>query len=107
MGWMAGFGFQAGTIFFPYPQHAVHLLPAQTHVQLVPGAISPGVKLLGHEVDNSPPSNTEVKNGGDIPPHPPCLHGTVLFKCFLIKRRDNFTFTLLINQKTMNSEVSL
>jgi hypothetical protein len=34
----------------------------------VPGALSPGIKRPGHEADNSPPSNTEVKNGEAIHP---------------------------------------
>jgi hypothetical protein len=29
------------------------------------GALSPGVKLTGHEADYSTASNAEVKNGGD------------------------------------------
>jgi hypothetical protein len=42
------------------------------------GALSSGVKRPGHEADHSLPSNVEVKNGGAIPPLPPCLHGVVL-----------------------------
>jgi hypothetical protein len=30
--------------------------------------ISPGLERLGRESDDSPPSNTEVKNSGAIPP---------------------------------------
>jgi hypothetical protein len=37
----------------------------------------PGVKKLGHKADRSPPSGTEVKNGGGIPPLIR-LHGVVL-----------------------------
>jgi hypothetical protein len=38
------------------------------------GALSPGVKRLGHEADHSPPSS--AKNGGAIPqlPHASSLH---------------------------------
>jgi hypothetical protein len=32
------------------------------------GSFSPGVKRPGCEADHSPPSSTEVKNGGAIPP---------------------------------------
>jgi hypothetical protein len=41
------------------------------------GALSPGVKRLGREADRSPPSSTEVENGGAIPllPHSPSGRG--------------------------------
>jgi hypothetical protein len=35
--------------------------PTQPLIQCVPGALSLGVKLLGREADNSPPSTAEVK----------------------------------------------
>jgi hypothetical protein len=38
----------------------------------------PGVKRQGREANHSPPSNTEVKNGGAVPPFPMHLHGVVL-----------------------------
>jgi hypothetical protein len=39
-------------------------------IQWVPGAISPGVKQLGHEADHSPQFSAEVKNDGAVlPPH--------------------------------------
>jgi hypothetical protein len=46
-----------GNFFFspPYPERA------QLPTQWVPGAISLGVKLLGHETDHSTPSSAEVK----------------------------------------------
>jgi hypothetical protein len=34
------------------------------------GASVPGLKLSEREANYSPPSNVEVKNGGDIPPLP-------------------------------------
>jgi hypothetical protein len=34
------------------------------------GALFPGVKRLGREADHSPPSSSEVKNGGAVPPLP-------------------------------------
>jgi hypothetical protein len=40
--------------------------------------LSPGVRLLRHEVDYSLPSGAEVKNGGAIPPVPLRLHVVVL-----------------------------
>jgi hypothetical protein len=46
--------------------------PIQLPVQWVPGALSPGLKRQGREANHSPPSSTEVKNGGTVPPlsHP-------------------------------------
>jgi hypothetical protein len=50
-----------------------------THpIQWVLGALSLWVKWPGREVNHSPPSNAEVKNGGDILHSPICLHGVVL-----------------------------
>jgi hypothetical protein len=40
------------------------------NIQWVPGASSLGVKRPGSEANHSPPSSTEVKNGGDIPQLP-------------------------------------
>jgi hypothetical protein len=43
------------------------------------GALSPGKKRQGREVNYSPPSTVEDKNGGAIPPLPHIyLHGVVL-----------------------------
>jgi hypothetical protein len=44
--------------------------PIQPLIQWMAGALSPGVKQLGHEGDHLPPSSAEVKNGGAIPPLP-------------------------------------
>jgi hypothetical protein len=66
----------------------------QTPIQWVLGAISPGVMWRGHEADHSPPSTAEVKNGGAIPS---LLHMSLCHSAYLIKYRDNFTFTLLVN----------
>jgi hypothetical protein len=44
--------------------------PTQPPLQWGPGALCPGVKRLGCEPDKSPPSSTEVKKGGAIPPFP-------------------------------------
>jgi hypothetical protein len=37
------------------------LLLTQPPIQWVPGALSPGVKRPGREVDHSPPASAEVK----------------------------------------------
>jgi hypothetical protein len=50
-----------------------------------------GVKRLGGEPDNSPPSSDEIKNAWTIialPQHD-------FLACYLAKNRDNFTFTFI------------
>jgi hypothetical protein len=42
----------------------------QPPIHWVLGALSLGVKKLEHEVDHSPLSSAEIKNGGAIPPLP-------------------------------------
>jgi hypothetical protein len=59
--------------------------PTQPLIHWVPEALSLGVKRLGRESDNSPPSSAEVKNGGAIPPLPNMSSW----------HRDNFTFYTL------------
>jgi hypothetical protein len=51
---------------------------------------SPGVKRPGREADDSFPSSVEAKNGGAIPPLP---NMSSWLDAWLIKHRDNFTFT--------------
>jgi hypothetical protein len=46
------------------------LEPTQPPMQWVLGALSLGVKQLGHDADHSPPSSAKVKNGQAIPPLP-------------------------------------
>jgi hypothetical protein len=62
----------------------------QPIIQRVPGALSPRVKRTGREDDHSPPASTEVKkmwiNTSTAP---------YAFMAYLIKHRDNFTFTSL------------
>jgi hypothetical protein len=55
------------------------------------GDLSPEVKWLRYEADHSPPSGAEVKNGWTIPP---LTHTSSWRGAYLIKHRDNFTFTL-------------
>jgi hypothetical protein len=68
-----------GKRFPSTPQHPDQLMPTQPPMQWVLGALSQGVKWLGHEPDHSPPPSPNVKNGGAIPPLPICLHGMVLY----------------------------
>jgi hypothetical protein len=42
--------------------------PILPPIQWVPGAHSLGAKWQGHQAGHSPPSDTEVENGGGIPP---------------------------------------
>jgi hypothetical protein len=61
----------------------------QPPIQWVPGALSLGVKWLGHEADYSPQSSAVVKNAWSYTStsSTPSWHGAQL------KHRDNFTFT--------------
>jgi hypothetical protein len=65
-----GFNSWQGKIFLFLTASRSALGPTQPPIQLVPGAISPGVKQPGRKADHSPPSSAEVNNGGDIPPLP-------------------------------------
>jgi hypothetical protein len=54
------------------------------------GALSSGVKQLGHEADHSPPSSAKVKNMWHYISTPQYIF---MVWCS-VKHRDNFTFTL-------------
>jgi hypothetical protein len=55
--------------------------PTQPPIQLIPAAVSLGVKRLGREADHSPPSSTEVKNAWSYTSTLPIrLHGVMLRK---------------------------
>jgi hypothetical protein len=69
-GWSARVRFPTGQDFlFSIPPRP-NLRPTQPPVQLVRGAISPGVKRRGREADLLSPASAEVKNCGVIPPLP-------------------------------------
>jgi hypothetical protein len=63
-GWTAGFQIPAEAKFVSIPQ---------CPVQLVPGALSLGVKQPGRKFDHSPQSIADVKTGGAMPPLPPYI----------------------------------
>jgi hypothetical protein len=60
-------------IYCDFVASRVAVGPTQLPIQWVPGAISPGIKRQGREADRSPPSSTQDKNGGAIPPLPHVL----------------------------------
>jgi hypothetical protein len=65
MGWMIrvlGFNSWQGLgIFLFTTTSRMALGLTQPHIQWVPGALSLGVKQLGHEADHSPSSSAEIK----------------------------------------------
>jgi hypothetical protein len=68
-----------GIIFLFITMSRLVLGPTQSTIQWLSGALSLGVKWLGHEADLSPPSNAKIKNAwsctSTLPIH---LHGMVL-----------------------------
>jgi hypothetical protein len=64
MGWMTGVRLRVlvGSRIFSSPHHPDQLCSStQPPIQWIPGALSLGVKWLGHEADHSPPTNAEIK----------------------------------------------
>jgi hypothetical protein len=51
-----------GKIFLLFTSSRPALGPTNPTIQLVPGALSPGVKRQRHEVDHLPPTSAVVKN---------------------------------------------
>jgi hypothetical protein len=51
------------------------------------GGFFPGIKKPGGEADHSPPSRTEVKKGGAIPP---LSCKSLWYSAYIIKHTDNF-----------------
>jgi hypothetical protein len=65
-------------IYFFSMTFTPRLGPSQHSLELVPDALSPGVKWSGREADYSLPSLSSSKNGGVIPPLPMRLHGVII-----------------------------
>jgi hypothetical protein len=85
--------FPAGLGIFLFTMSKTALVPTQPPIQLVPGALSLGVKRPGREADHSPPSSAEVKECMEL-----YLHSPYVFMAWcLVKHTDNFTFTLPTN----------
>jgi hypothetical protein len=72
------------------------LVPTQPPIQLVPGALSLGVKRPGLEADYSPPSSAEVKECMELYIHSPNMPS---WRGAQLKDRDNFTFTFTSHDK--------
>jgi hypothetical protein len=76
--------------------------PTQPHVQRLPGALSSTVNRPVREANHLPPSDAEVKNAWSYTSTPRILiHDVVLGQTgyllklfYLVKQRNNFTFTL-------------
>jgi hypothetical protein len=82
-----GFDSQQGLgIFLFTTMSRMALEPIQPPIEWVPGALSLGVKWLGHEADHSPPSR--AKNAWSYTSTP---QYAFMAWC-LLKHRDNFTF---------------
>jgi len=68
----------------------------QPPLHWVSGAVSSGVKGPGLEADHSLPSSADVKNSWSYTFTPPY----VFIAWYLVKQRDNFTFTFLCRSDT-------
>jgi hypothetical protein len=66
------------------------------------GALYLGLKQPGREVDHSPPSSAEVKNGEAIPPF---LSMSPWHSALIITHRDDFTCTLQGSSLELVAEV--
>jgi hypothetical protein len=69
--------------------------PTQPPIQWVTGALSLGIKQLGHEADHSPPSSAKIKNVWSYT----CTPQYIFMVWCLVKHRDNFTFTFMNMQQ--------
>jgi hypothetical protein len=76
-------------IFFFSTTSRLALGPTHHPIQWVPGAITLGTKQLGHAVDCSPHLVPRLRMHGAIPPLP-----QLFMAWYLVKHKDNFTFTL-------------
>jgi hypothetical protein len=74
-------------IFFFTTVSRMALGSTQPPIQWIPGALSLGVKQLGHEADHSPPSSAKVNNSWSYTSTPQYI----FVAWCLVKHRDNFT----------------
>jgi hypothetical protein len=101
MGRMIGVQFPEGAVREFFLCHRVQT-GSGAHPASYPTGSYPGINRPRREADHPPPSSAEVKNECSYASTPPVrLHGVVLvngyvFKAsYLVKRREDFTFTLL------------
>jgi hypothetical protein len=66
-GWKSGVRFTRTRGFSQLTASKPALGPTQTPIQWAQGALSPGVKLPGHEAHHSPSTSADIKNGGALP----------------------------------------
>jgi hypothetical protein len=69
------------------------------------GGFIPGVKLQGHEADQSPPTSADVKKSGAVPSHSICLH-FLKFKFILAVLCVNLQLQESLNKKSSLWNVS-
>jgi hypothetical protein len=93
MGWVNVIRFPAGYGIFSL-RHRIQtaLETTQTATELVPGALSLGLKRPGREADHFSPSSAEVRNPWNYTSTPQ----NVFMAWDLVKNRDYFTFTIAI-----------
>jgi len=81
-----------GIFFLFVPAFRPVLRPGQPPIRWIPGALSLGLKRLRGETDHSCPSSAEVKNAWSYT----STTKFVFMAWYLVKHRNNFTFTLTI-----------
>jgi len=64
----------------------LYFISAQSPIQWVPGAVTPGVKWQGHEADHSPPSSAKAKNAWSYT----SIHPYFFMSLCLVKYRISF-----------------
>jgi hypothetical protein len=101
MGIAAGYGLDSRYLIpsknmrcFSPPQGGDQFLgPTQPPIQCVLGALSQAVKQPRLEANHSPLASADVRNVAALPP---LLHASSWCDAYLIKHRNNFTFTFYL-----------
>jgi hypothetical protein len=95
-----GFDSRRGLGIFLFTASRTALGSTQPAIQWVTGAVFLGLKRLGREADNSPPSSAEVKNAWSYTSTPQY----VFMVWCLVKHRDSFTFTFTFTKRSCTLE---